>query len=214
VALVKQREMDAGLAAAFAAAGVVPDEAGRIAGLTLLSAPRLKAIMLAAAAVKTLPGHSAEVGCAAGGTSRLMALLAGDRTHWVCDTFDGLVDVQAVDAPLTNRMFHNVEAEVAARLDDLDNVRIVAGYFPGSAPMAMRMHRFRLVHVDVDTYRSIHEAFAFFSARMVSGGIMAIDDAIGRGTPGGKLAWQEILGARSGWRVIGENDPQVVICFD
>lgn len=206
------RKVD-GVASVLAGIGLA-EEAWAIVFYSCLSAPRIKALVRAAGLVKGLPGHSAEVGCAAGGTSRLMALLGAGRTHWTCDTFDGLVDVEAVDAPLTNQMFHNVEAVVAARLADISNVRIVPGRFPSSAPAEMDAERFRLVHIDVDTYRSTLEVFAFFSTRMVPGGIIAVDDVIGRGTPGAKLAWKELLAARSGWTVIEENDPQVVVRFD
>lgn len=217
--MTKRRVMvDPELEAAFAAAGLLP-MAETILNSSLLSSHRLKAIMRALDATRELPGVTAEAGCAAGGTSIIIASSVPTRHHFACDTFVGLVDCGPVDTDLKNGDFGRpcltVDA-VRGRMNSagLTNVEFVCGYFPGSAPESMREARFALAHLDTDTYESIRAGFDFFAPRMVSGGLLLIDDVIGKGTVGGKLAWKELLarGDKS-WTVIEENDPQAVVRF-
>lgn len=191
-------------------------EAARIIPFSLLSATRLGGITRAVRSVAGVAGDTAEVGCNAGGTSRLIALLNGRRRHWACDTFEGLVDAGEEDGAgrIANGAFSNRYAkfdDVSQRMSDLPHVHVVKGYLPGDAPPDMREARFAFVHIDVDTYRSIHACFSFFAGRMMPGGVIVLDDVIGKGTEGGKLAWSEI--GRDGFRVVEENDPQVVLRF-
>jgi O-methyltransferase len=204
---------DSELIEMFAARRVSADS---VLSCSLLSGHRLKAMMRAIDACSEVAGDTAEIGCAAGGTTRLIASLNGGRLHWACDTFEGLVDVGEFDDGLRNGHFRKKTSELGAvreRLADLPNVQLIKGYFPQSAPQAMRFARYSLVHVDVDTYRSIHACFDFFAPRMKRGGLIVIDDVIGRGTAGGIKAWHEILAARSGWEVIEENNPHVMVLF-
>ena len=191
------------------------EEAVRIVPFTILSAQRLAGMVRAISKIGEIAGDTAEIGCNAGGTSRLIALLNRGRRHWACDTFVGLVDVDEQDGGgLQNGDFSNrlCKADlVAQRLSDL-NVQVVSGYFPDDAPSDMLSARYAFVHIDVDTYRSIHACFAFFIGRMSRGGIMVLDDVIGRGTAGGKAAWAEILAADGGrFTLVEQNDPHVII---
>jgi hypothetical protein len=183
---------------------------------SLLDARRLMAVMDALDAIPNVLGDTAEIGCAGGGTSLLIAKLNGGRSHWACDTFDGLADCGEED-DLQNRDFRSrrcTDAIVRARLSPQENIALLHGYFPDCAPPRMRESRFAFAHIDVDTYRSIHSAFAFFAARMSSGGFIALDDVIGRGTRGGIQAWREInADARGRWEVVSETDPQVIVRF-
>jgi hypothetical protein len=205
------------LRAEFEKAGILA-EAVRILPFTVLSAGRIKGIIGALALLNGVEGDTAEVGCNAGGASRLIALLNGGRRHFACDTFAGLQDCEEIDATskLRNGAFSNRMAKaplVRDRLADL-NVDVVEGYFPACAPEQMRCARYALVHIDVDTYRSIRECVAFFSGRMSQGGLMVIDDVLAGGTPGGRLAWRH-MSAEAGrsFEVVSACDPQVVIRF-
>lgn len=188
------------------------ESVGQAIDHSLLSTHRIEGILRAAREIENLDGDTAEIGCAAGGTSRLIALRCR-RRHWACDTFVGLVDVCEHD-DLKNGKFRSEHSTTKRRLADLRNVEMVRGRFPDSAPEKMRSARFALVHIDVDTYRSIKDAFGFFAGRMTNGGVVVLDDVIGRGTAGGKRAWGEIsAGDHSAWAVIEENDPQIVVRF-
>lgn len=199
------------LAAAFP--GVEQSELLRGVDLSLLSMQRILSIGECVQATRHVDGDTAEVGTASGGTSKLIALSNGGKTHWACDTFDGLVDVGAFDVGLTNKMFQNTLDVVSGNLQH-KNVRLVAGYFPESAPPEMADARFAFVHIDVDTYQSVHNCWSFFAARMAPGGIVVLDDVLPErsGTPGAQKAWREIAsGASMGWKVRSRTPPQIAI---
>jgi O-methyltransferase len=178
--------------------------------LSLLSSSRLAAIKKAIEATSCLSGDTAEIGIASGGTSKFIALLNGGRCHWACDTFEGLVDCGKEDNGLTNHMFRNEAKETARAFVGLLNVRMVRGYFPESAPPAMKNARYSFVHIDVDTYVSTHAAFAFFAMRMQQGGLIALDDVIERGTPGARSAWSEIA-AQYRVSIYSRAAPQLIV---
>lgn len=181
---------------------------------SLLSVGRLKGLIAALNDIKGLSGDTAEIGTAHGGTSRLIASLSGNRRHWACDTFTGLVDCGEHDN-LTNGQFHNPQEKVRASIGNLPNVRMVAGYFPKSASNTMARHRFALVHIDVDTYKSIHACFAWFVPRMVPGGFIVLDDVLERGCQGAIKAFEEITKTNRDkrWSVFSTAPPQCVVRF-
>lgn len=205
------REMMAGMG--------LEHEIKTILASSLLGADRIKSIARFAQSTKEVPGVTAEIGCAAGGTSRLIALLNGGKTHWACDTFTGLVDVSAMETDLHNGAFfssgHTTVRAVSRLLEDLPNARVVKGVFPHEAPAEMLNSRYAMLHLDVDTYKSMRDCFDVFSKLMSPGGIMVLDDVVSRkGTIGGRLAWRQILAEpHHGWEVIEENSPQAVVWF-
>jgi hypothetical protein len=187
--------------------GIAPEPVLRY---SLLSSACLNAIIRACDAIKDLPGKTAEIGCASGGTSRMISLICG-RQHFACDTFEGLVDAGEVDTDLENGYFKNKETELCSvidRLKDIPNITIVQGIFPQSA--TDEMDEFALVHIDVDTYRSMTDCFGYFASRIKVGGFIILDDVIGRHcTRGGARFWSEL--DLSNFTVVEQNDPQAVL---
>lgn len=181
-----------------------------IVSQSMLNDPRLFSIIHAV--MRSPNGPTAEIGCNAGGTSILIATLKGER-HWACDTFSGLVDCDHRDDVMNGNFPTRGIEKVVARLAPFKNISVVHGYFPESAPEEMRSARYAFAHLDVDTYRSMHQCFEFFSERMLPGGIIALDDVIGRGTRGAKMAWEEIQRLKGRWKVVAEHNPQVVVEF-
>lgn len=204
------------LAATLTKRGLSHQHQVDVLGASLLSIPRLKGIIRALDMVSVVPGDTAEVGVAHGGTSLLIALLNGGRKHWACDTFEGLVDVGEHDPQFTNHQFHNPREKVAAVMRDCANAELVGGYFPESALEGMREATYALAHIDVDTYASTKNCFGFFATRMARGGILVIDDAQGeRGTVGAVKAFDEIQQQtpRHGEVVARDVPPQIVLRF-
>lgn len=187
------------------------------AALSLLSANRLRSIATCLMDVEKIRGDTAEVGVAGGGTSKLIALRKPSRKHWVCDTFEGLLDVGKEDPTLQNGMFHNRATglpsyeSVREFLNGLGNVRLVRGYFPESAPIGMRETQFSFVHLDVDTYQSTLAGFRFFAERMAPGGLLAIDDAASGRAFGVQEAWKTLVG--EGWTALRQVEQQIVVKF-
>ena len=178
---------------------------------SLLSPARLGGVVRACRAIHDVPGATAEIGCASGGTTRLIVLLC-HRQHWACDTFEGLVDAGELDPGLVNGDFRNHESTfegVRQRAADLPGVTVVQGRFPDCATPQMEAATYALVHLDTDTYESMKAGFSFFGSRMAPGGRLILDDVIGKGTAGAKQFWREA--DRTGWKVVEENDPHVIL---
>ncbi len=189
--------------------------------LSLLCVPRLISIGECVRLTFGKEGETAEIGCASGGTSRLIALSNFGRRHWACDTFKGLVDVGPNDGALRNGMFARPRESASAarqRVRDLlagTSAQLVAGKFPDSAPSAMRAARYCFVHIDVDTYESMKAAFAFFAPRMVTGGLVALDDTASGGAPGAQRFWRELVEGRQtgAWERFRQAEQQIVVRF-
>jgi hypothetical protein len=189
--------------------GIVDPES--IMPFTLLSNARLKAIVSAVDMARSLPGDTAEIGCHAGGTSSIIGSINGGKRHWAVDTFAGLQDVCEKDGHMYNGQFSAERLTlqwVKQRLAPLKNVTVIEGFFPECAA-EMSGIEYSFVHIDVDSYASMRTCIDYFIARMCDGGIIAMDDVIGCGTPGGKMAWAET--DKSHLAVISENDPQVIV---
>lgn len=209
----RTEEIHPHLAELFKKHGMSAADQALVLQTSLLSTGRLIGMIQALEVARGVAGETAEVGVAHGGTSRLIALRNGGRRHWCCDTFVGLVDVGPNDPQFSNGQFNNPLPKVAATLRGLSNVEMVSGYFPQSAPEAMREARFSLVHIDVDTYASIKGCFQFFASRMAPGGVIVLDDVIKpHGCAGAIKAFREL--PQIGWKVIARTAPQAVVRFD
>lgn len=207
--MIRSEELPASLAALLK--GRMNDaDLWRVLRTSLLSVGRLKGL-IEAVGMAPGTGDTAEIGTAHGGTSYLMAKLNGGRTHWACDTFAGLVDVCEHDT-LSNGQFHNTAEKVKDVIGALPNVRMVKGYFPKSASVAMKRAKFSVVHIDVDTYTSIKACFEFFVQRMTPGGIIVLDDVLERGCVGAIKAFEELKQQGGNWSVIRTDaPPQAVV---
>src|SRR5262249_39802364 len=121
-------------------------------------------------ATSRIDGDIAEVGTAGGGSARLIAEYAGDKTVHVFDTFEGLPKPGALDRQLVEGSYRWSLGEVQRYLRGW-RIEFHKGLFPGSAS-AVRDHHFSFVHTDVDLYQSTLDCLKFFYPRMNSGGII------------------------------------------
>ena len=134
-------------------------------------------------AAKLPDGNILEVGCAFGGSGLVIAVrarIAGLTSAIIlCDTFAGLVktgehdtlkdgDMHGPDGP------HQIEVTQFIGNQGLDGVNVVQGVFPEKYNLADSC--FRFVHIDVDIYQSMKDAFEAVWPRMVPGGIVVLDD--------------------------------------
>lgn len=179
-------------------------------GQSSLSLNRVRGMVRALAAAPA-GGDTAEIGIKHGGTSAFIAMRNGGRRHWACDTFTGLVDCGVRDGrKLSNGMFAAPREDAEREFSSLDNVRIVEGTFPESAPEEMKSASFAVVHLDVDTYESTKASFEFFETRMLPGGRIVMDDVLEPGTKGAIALFAELMDAGR-VVVLERNPPQAVI---
>lgn len=119
-------------------------------------------------------GSFAEVGVYRGELSRLIHVLAADRTLFLFDTFEGFPSGDLEGR--TDARFRDTSVDaVGKRIGDLTNVIIRKGRFPETA-IGLEDERFALVVLDLDLYPPTVAGLEFFYPRTVSGGFIIFDD--------------------------------------
>lgn len=146
---------------------------------------RLYELYSIAGQIGRLPqGDILEVGVWRGGSGALIAQAA--KFHhlagqvFLADTFCGVVKAGANDTKYQGGEHADTSLAVVESLIfkqmNLDNVRVLTGVFPDDTGSAIRNHRFRLCHIDVDVYDSARDINDWVWPRLVRGGIVVYDD--------------------------------------
>jgi len=146
----------------------------------------------------TLQGQTAECGAYQGASSYFICrqLLGADKLHHVFDSFEGL----STPLPSDGEYWHSGDLasgdEVARRnLAEFDFVRFHKGWIPERFP-EVEGECFCLVHIDVDLYDPTRESLEFFFPRLVTGGIIVLDDYGFSTCPGARQAVDEFFGSK------------------
>jgi len=143
-----------------------------------------------------LDGDFAECGVYRGGSAFLIALTLGKsgaqrKELHIFDTFKGMPGFADQD-PSCHVEGHMGDVSLDAIKHYLRVFPFIV-FHPGVIPETfetVKDKRFAFVHVDVDLYRSTKDCCAFFYDRLVSGGMMVVDDY---GFPGYKLAAKQAV---------------------
>lgn len=164
-------------------------------------------------------GAFAEFGVMKGGSLDMLASLHPNRLIYGIDGFKGL------PAPGKN----DTHAKGDFELSDNDihilfdhfhfhhpNVKLLRGYSPDVFKKIPDDQVFSFVHVDVDLFDSVNDAFDFFYPRLTAGGIMIFDDYGFDTTPGAKKAidqWRGICSYRAtvNYPPIGETGQYIIV---
>jgi hypothetical protein len=166
-----------------------------------------------------LPGETGEAGCALGLSSYLICsyrrLYDPSFTgagHHVFDSFRGFRGVQTVDVgPYSNyrirkllqegpREKQSFRATTEQTLAEFPEISFHEGWIPEvfeELPDA----RFKFAHIDVDLYEPTQASLEYFYPRLVSGGLIVVDDYGFMAWPGAKTATDR-WSARNGVPVV------------
>jgi hypothetical protein len=169
-----------------------------VRGLTMVEQPALLDVARHVRSVVTqgIPGDFVECGVWRGGCAFLMARVAerlgAERTVWLCDSFEGLPQPEAVDGEAAiawaeakdpDNYYDNCRAtleEVQASADGLGlraRTRFVKGWFEESLPAARdEIASIALLRVDADWYSSVRCCLDNLYDLVSDGGIVVLDD--------------------------------------
>jgi O-methyltransferase len=132
---------------------------------------------------KLQPGAILEVGVWRGGTGSLLArrlALAGSAEPvYLCDTFAGVVKAGEQDGFYKGGEHADTSKELVERLLQslhINNAHLIQGIFPEETGPMLADFRFRLIHIDVDTFQSAKDIMEWAWGRLVPGGIVVFDD--------------------------------------
>ena len=161
-----------------------------------------------AACSKAKSANVVELGCWRGHSSyiilRAMRSSESSGQLFIFDSFEGglsektdkdyYADIRpSQQAVLTEaKLFASTEEGVHKVLQDFGNFRTFRGWIPERF-QEVASHKFCLVHIDVDLYEPITESLEFFYARLVSGGVIVIDDYGYTQFPGARRAVDTFL---------------------
>jgi O-methyltransferase len=133
--------------------------------------------------LREVPGAIVEVGVWRGGSGALMATKAAavgiEDTVYLCDTWEGVVKTGEVDTYYRDGKHDDTSREIVVALVrrlGLDNVELLQGVFPDETGDRVAEEALRLVHIDVDVYRSAKDVFDWAWDRLSPGGIAVFDD--------------------------------------
>lgn len=129
--------------------------------------------------VKSLSGDVVDLGAYQGGISLVLSKLAPNKQLHIFDTWSG--------NPFDDELCHHKRGEWKADLEDCKEligrgplIHYHSGVFPYSIPEdeadGWQDKKFCFVYVDMDTHKSTQDALLFFWPRMVTGGVLFIDD--------------------------------------
>jgi len=148
---------------------------------------------LALDAVRRCTGDVAECGVYRGGSAKLLAGIASDRTVYLFDTFHGMPATDpSRDLHLAGDFADTSLDAVREYLSGHKNVELVPGLVPESLEV-IEHKTFAFVHIDLDIYSAIKAACEFFYSRMQPGGVLLFDDYGYSSCPGARLAIEEFF---------------------
>lgn len=133
--------------------------------------------------VAKLTGDIIEVGVWRGGSGCLIAERCQideiPGTVFLCDTFSGVVKTGEYDSFYVGGEYADTSKETVMELIktmNLRNVEIITGIFPEDSGDKIKQNKFKLCHIDVDTYESAKDIVSWIWPRIVIGGMVVYDD--------------------------------------
>lgn len=130
-----------------------------------------------------LEGDIAECGSYVGVTAWYIASVTQpDVNIYLFDSFEGLSEptdkdaIESIDVHTWEKGdMAATEKELRHNLSEFKNIHIMKGWLPERFP-EVNSHQFRLVHIDVDLYEPTLHSLEFFYPRLVSNGVIIMDD--------------------------------------
>lgn len=151
----------------------------QVVSRTLLDRYRLYYIYEACNKVKPLAGDSIEIGVWRGGGSALIAKQLDTSTHYVCDTFSGIVRTGGIDSKYKDGMHDDTSIDTVIKLFEkvgVDNYKLLKGIFPDDTIDQMDSQKIKFAHIDTDTYLSTKKCFEAVWPMLVDKAQVIIDD--------------------------------------
>ncbi len=173
---------------------------------TLMRHQRLYVLWQAAYQTRNLTEAVVEIGSYKGGSAYFIAsaikhFRKADSEVMVIDTFTGHPAhklTEEIEPHHKTGLFGDTAYEdVKNYLKPFSNLTVIAG--EGTAVIGgWPERRYSLLHLDVDTYLTTKQCLEYFIPRMVSGGVIVIDDFASRKCAGVAQAVNELLPALEG----------------
>jgi O-methyltransferase len=148
----------------------------KVKNLTLLDARRAYTLWYLSSDLKNINGNILDVGCLQGGAGFLMAKVNKKGSTYLLDTFEGFLEEEKF-----HKKKHFIYKEIDVVKDNLKKLKLKNTIvskckFPNNLSPSFKKKKFKLCHLDVNTYKSTKNAFQFIKDKMIKGGVIVFDD--------------------------------------
>ena len=148
----------------------------KIKKYTVIDVRRLYTLWYLSNQIKHINGHILDVGCLMGGAGFLISRANKKGKVFLIDTFEGYVDKERF---YSKNIFIFQNLKIINKTKNklkLKNKKILKGIFPDNFTYKFKNHKFKLCHLDVNTFLSTKKSFYFLEKKIVKGGIIVFDD--------------------------------------
>lgn len=148
----------------------------KIKDCTLLDRKRLYTLWHFSKSLKDIKSDILDIGCLKGGAGYSMAKVNSKGATYLIDTFKGLLE---------NEHYHKKDHFIFEDIDfvknqikvlKLKNTKVIKANFPKNMDKFFSKKKFKLCHIDVNTYNSTKASFEFVRKKIIKNGVIVFDD--------------------------------------
>tara|TARA_B100000029_G_scaffold432837_1_gene445285 strand:+ start:2166 stop:2921 length:756 start_codon:yes stop_codon:yes gene_type:complete len=148
----------------------------KIKNLTLLDIKRLYTLWYFTSDLKNINANILDVGCLQGGAGFLMSKANNKGQTYLLDTFEGFAEEEEF-----HKRKHFVFDDINSLKNNikklkLKNIKVFKCKFPEKINFVIKQGKFKICHLDVNTYKSTKKSFEFIKNKMIKGGVIIFDD--------------------------------------
>jgi len=149
----------------------------KIKELTLLDTKRLYTLWYLSKDLKNINANIIDIGCMQGGAGFAMSKINNKGQTLMFDTFEGFYEEEEFHKKNKHFIYEEID-EVKKNITkfNLKNTKVFKCQFPKNLSYSIKKKKFKLCHIDVNTYKSTKNAFNFIKSRMIKGGAIVFDD--------------------------------------
>ena len=148
----------------------------KIKNLTYFDTKRLYTLWYLSRDLKNINANIVDVGCLQGGVGFLMSKVNNNGFTYLFDTFEGFSEEEKFQKE-KHFIYNNIEAvRTNIKKLRLKNTKVYKCKFPNELNSSFSKKKFKLCHLDVNTYKSTKNSFKFLKNKIIKGGAIVFDD--------------------------------------
>ena len=148
----------------------------KIENLTLLDVKRLYTLWYFVRDLQNINSNILDLGCLQGGAGFLMSKVNKKGYTYLFDTFEGFVEEEKFHKK-NHFVYKDIKSvKINIKKFRLKNTKVYKCQFPNELSSSFKKKKFKICHLDVNTYKSTKKSFEFVKNRMIKGGIIIFDD--------------------------------------
>jgi ribosomal protein L30E len=143
---------------------------------TLLDSKRLYTLWFFSKSLNNLKSNILDIGCLKGGAGYTMAKANRKGTTYLIDTFEGLIENENY-----HKKNHFVFKDISFVKNKIKSLKlkkavVIKTNFPKNIGKSFKKKKFKLCHLDVNTYNATKLSFEFIRKKIVKNGVIIFDD--------------------------------------